>query len=59
MTKTTRAQREALAKLAARTEYGYRSVRESVQPTIGCDGAIVVPLWNMWIAIERDGYTHS
>lgn len=29
------------------------------QPTVGCDGALVVPFAGMWLAIEADGYTHS
>lgn len=34
------------------------------QPTIGCNGAVVVQCFyseggSMWIIIETDGYTHS
>lgn len=28
-------------------------------PTVGCDGAVALPWCNMWLCIERDGYTHS
>lgn len=31
----------------------------SAQATIGCDGAVVVRWCGMWLAVERDGYTHS
>lgn len=37
----------------------YRQFRKTVQPTFGCDGAVVVHWANMWLCIERDGYTHS
>ena len=30
-----------------------------VQPTFGMDGAVVVPWAGMWLAVEKDGYTHS
>lgn len=37
----------------------YRELRRKVQPTLGCDGAVLVPFAGMWLGIERDGYTHS
>jgi hypothetical protein len=37
----------------------YLAFRRTALPTIGCDGAIAVPWCGMWLAIERDGYTHS
>lgn len=37
----------------------YLSLRRAVRPTIGMDGAVVVPWAGMWLAIERDGYTHT
>lgn len=37
----------------------FRNFLLSVQPTFGCDGAVTVPWCNMWLLIERDGYTHS
>ena len=30
-----------------------------VSPMFGGDGAIVVNVGTMWLAVERDGYTHS
>jgi hypothetical protein len=37
----------------------YRQFRRLVQPTFGCDGAVVAPWCGMWLCIETDGYTHS
>jgi hypothetical protein len=31
----------------------------TVEPTFGCDGAVVVPWCGMVLCIERDGYSHS
>lgn len=31
----------------------------AAQPTVGCDGALVVQWCNMYLCIERDGYCHS
>ena len=41
------------------TPMPYLAFRRSIQPTFGMDGAIVVRWCGMWLAIERDGYTHS
>lgn len=30
-----------------------------VQPMFGGDGAIVLDVGSMWLAVEQDGYTHS
>jgi hypothetical protein len=30
-----------------------------VQPTFGCDGAVIVHWQGMWLCIERDGYCHT
>lgn len=74
MTRTTRLQRQAIKSLWLRdtdtklqrnrrgetvTLYPYRYYRRSAKPTFGMDGAIVVPIWSMFLCIERDGYTHS
>jgi len=67
MTKTTKAQRQALWRVYMRLEQTdiyaglmtYRQFRKTVQPTFGCDGAVTVPYASMWLCIERDGYTHS
>lgn len=32
---------------------------DTVQATIGCDGAVTVKWCGMWLCIEKDGYTHS
>ena len=37
----------------------YRAYRRQVQPTVGMDGAVVVPFANMWVCIETDGYRHT
>ena len=37
----------------------FRDFRRTVQPTFGMDGAVVVHWCGMWLAIEKDGYTHS
>lgn len=67
MTKTTKEQRAALRRIYNRIEQTdayagiltYRQFRKTVQPTFGCDGAVVVPFASMWLCIEKDGYTHS
>lgn len=62
MTRITKAQRGALLRAWERSHPGwqtYRDFRKLVQPTLGCDGAVVVPWEGMWLCIERDGYTHS
>jgi hypothetical protein len=37
----------------------YREFRATVQTTVGCGGAVILPWIGMWLAIEPDGYTHS
>lgn len=37
----------------------YRQFRRGLQPTFGCDGAVVIKWAGMWLCIERDGYVHS
>jgi len=37
----------------------YKRFRASVAGTICMDGAVIVNWAGMWLAIERDGYTHS
>ena len=61
MVRTTRKQREAIARLWARTEERppYRRFRRAVSGTFGMDGAVVVPWCGMFVAIERDGYSHT
>lgn len=59
----TKAQRNAVWRkwmmMDEDTRPSYREFRKAVQPTFGMDGAIVLPWCGMWLAIERDGYTHS
>ena len=71
MVKTTKAQRAALKRVFDRQPIrrdgpeggqrllGYRQFRASIQPSFGCDGAVMVRWAGMWLGIERDGYTHS
>lgn len=61
MTKTTKAQRQALYRVWGRDDMGltYRQFRATIQPTFGMDGAVILPWCGMWLAIEQDGYTHS
>lgn len=45
-----------------RTEHHYSSYkhfRKNVAGTYGCNGAITVYWCNMWLCIEKDGYTHT
>jgi hypothetical protein len=37
----------------------YRQFRATVQPIFCGDGAVALPWCGMWLAIERDGLTHS
>lgn len=37
----------------------YRQFRRRATPEIGSFGALMVPWCNMWLGIEKDGYTHS
>jgi len=62
---TTRAQREALARVYARMKSGdnpttmtYRQFRRTVVPN-GLLDCLMVPFAGMWLGIELDGYTHS
>ena len=66
--KTTRPQREAIARLYRQMMDGdnppegltYRAWRrDNVQPTFLMDGAVVVSLPWCFVAVERDGYSHS
>ena len=61
MVQTTREQRRALGRVFSRVDLGisYKAFRRSVQPTFGCDGAVIVRWQGMWLCIERDGYCHT
>lgn len=63
----TRAQREGLAKLYRRKiapngayrapiAQSYRNFRKQAQVF---QDVVMVKQWNMWLGIEKDGYTHS
>ena len=55
-------QRAALDKLYHRIETDrptWEDFLKTVQPGFDGSGCLMVPLWNMWIGIEKDGYTHS
>ena len=73
MVKLTREQRVALKRVFDRTPINssgsalvrqsemkyaltYREFRKTVQPGYDC---VMVKWCNMWLGIERDGYTHS
>lgn len=65
----TKPQRQALRRLWVRytldhdvnsgQRVPYRQFRKYVQPCFDKSGCIMVHVWNIWIGIERDGYTHS
>jgi hypothetical protein len=56
----TMAQAQTLRRLYDRVNLqdrpNYLVFLSTVQPGWDC---LMVPLWGMWIGIERDGYTHS
>ena len=58
MVRTTRKQREAIARLWSRIDERppYRHFRRTASGTFGMDGAVVVQFCGMWVAIERDGH---
>lgn len=62
----TKEQRKALKRIFDRAPIyknevpvTYKQFRKTVQPTFGCDGCVMVHWANMWLGIERNGYTHS
>jgi hypothetical protein len=60
--KLTKPQSKALLRIWSHFEGDngtFLSFRRTVQPTIGCDNAVVVYWQRMWLCIETDGYTHS
>ena len=58
--KMTPEQLQALRRAYDRTTgVNYVVFMASVQGTFGMDGAVVVPWCGMFLAIEKDGYTHS
>ena len=63
MARLSRKQKIALRDIYHRKNWtppeSYLEFRRSVSPTIGCDGAVVLPYFNMYLLIERDGYVHS
>ena len=61
MVKTTKAQRKRVFEIYNRTVTGktYRQFRKTVQPTFGCDSAVVVEWCGMFVCVETDGYAHT
>lgn len=61
MIKLTKQQRRALKRVYDKQAIytNYRQFRKSVMGTIGMDNAVVVNWAGMFLAIERDGYTHT
>ena len=63
MVRLSREQKTALRDIYQRKNWtppdSYLTFRRSVRPTIGCDGAVVLPYCNMYLLIERDGHVHS
>ena len=63
MARLSRKKKIALRDISPRKNWtppeSYLEFRRSVSPTIGCDGAVVLPYCNMYLLIERDGYVHS
>jgi len=57
----TKEQQTAIANVYKRRQMDvtFLAFRRSIKPTFGMDGAVVVNWCNMWLCIERDGYTHS
>lgn len=63
---TTRKQRETIKRYYDRATHdsiqfvmSYKQFRRQAEATFGCDGAIALPWFGMWLCIERDGYAHS
>lgn len=61
MIQLTPQQMTALARIWKR-DHQYMTLEEfmeTAQPTFYMDDAVVVKWSGMWLAIEKDGYTHS
>jgi len=52
-------QHTAMNTVADRWQLGSPVEVVEVSPMFGGDGAIVVNVGSMWLAVEPDGYTHS
>ena len=61
MAKLTKDQQTKLARKweENKQDMTYLQFRRSVEPSIGCDGAIMVKWCGMWLGIETDGYSHA
>jgi hypothetical protein len=59
--KLTKPQQVSLARKWKQSTQGltYLEFRRTIQPTFGCDSAILVAWCGMWLGIETDGYCHS
>lgn len=61
MVKTTREQRQKLFQkwMLNDQNLSYRGFRNMLQPTFGCNDAVVIKWCGMWLCIETDGYCHT
>jgi len=62
MIKTTKQQRQAIAKKYNQNNDGaksYKEFRKRAQGLLGDASCIMIPWCGMWLGIEKDGYTHS
>jgi len=61
MVRTTKEQRQAIYRKWRQDSQTmtYRQFRQTAQSTFFMDDAIVIPWCAMWLAIERDGHTHT
>jgi len=59
LTKLTKQQQMAVARLSGRYDKPYKELRREVVSTIGFDSCVMINIGHMWLGIEEDGYTHS
>lgn len=59
MTRTTRAQREAIARKFNQSPDGAQTYKEFRKRVVQGFGYLMLPWCGMWLGIESDGYTHS
>lgn len=66
MIKTTKEQRQALKRKWLHSKqwdtpavWTYKEFRKTVQPCFDMSGCVMVHFGNIWLGIEKDGYTHS
>ena len=61
MAKLTKDQQTTLARKwhQSSQDMTYLQFRRSVEPSIGCDDAIMVKWCGMWLGIETNGHSHA